>query len=89
MRVTRKGQVTIPKHIRDKLGVEPGSEVEFVDLGKDDGIRIVKSDERDERSKARERFMRWLEKLEGTGDSGMSAEDVMNETRDRDVRDDY
>ena len=89
MRVTRKGQVTIPKHIRDKLGVEPGSEVEFVDLGKDDGIRIVKSDERDERSKARERFMRWLEKLEGTGDSGMSAEDVMNATRDRDVRDDY
>ena len=89
MRVTRKGQVTIPKHIRDKLGVEPGSEVEFVDLGKDDGIRIVKSDERDERSKARERFMRWLEKLEGTGDSGMSAEDVMNATRDRDVHDDY
>lgn len=89
MRVTRKGQVTIPKHIRDKLGIAPGSEVEFVDLGEDEGIQIVKSNERDERSEARKRFMRWLEKLEGTGDSGMSAEDVMKATRDRDVRNDY
>ncbi|WP_182087114.1 AbrB/MazE/SpoVT family DNA-binding domain-containing protein [Aureimonas sp. ME7] len=30
MRVTEKGQVTIPKPIRDKLGIGPGSEVEFV-----------------------------------------------------------
>ena len=27
--VTSKGQVTIPKPIRDYLGIEPGSEVEF------------------------------------------------------------
>ncbi|GGD94405.1 hypothetical protein GCM10011390_11460 [Aureimonas endophytica] len=33
MRVTEKGQVTIPKAIRDKLGIGPGSEVEFVDRG--------------------------------------------------------
>ena len=30
MRVTEKGQVTIPKPIRDKLGIGPGSEVDFV-----------------------------------------------------------
>jgi len=30
MRVTTKGQVTIPKPIRDHLGIGPGSEVEFV-----------------------------------------------------------
>ncbi len=29
-RVTSKGQVTIPKEIRDELGLEPGSQVEFV-----------------------------------------------------------
>ena len=28
-RVTRKGQVTIPKRVRDYLGIEPGSMVEF------------------------------------------------------------
>ncbi|MEN3791130.1 AbrB/MazE/SpoVT family DNA-binding domain-containing protein [Fulvimarina sp. MAC3] len=35
MRVTEKGQVTIPKPIRDKLGIGPGSEVDFVQSGDD------------------------------------------------------
>ena len=30
MRVTEKGQVTIPKNVRSNLGIETGSEVEFV-----------------------------------------------------------
>ncbi|MDE1992037.1 MAG: AbrB/MazE/SpoVT family DNA-binding domain-containing protein [Rhizobiaceae bacterium] len=30
MRVTEKGQVTIPKNIRNSLNIETGSEVEFV-----------------------------------------------------------
>lgn len=29
MRITSKGQITIPKAIRDKLGLPPGTEVEF------------------------------------------------------------
>ena len=33
MRVTSKGQVTIPKHVRDKLGIGPGSEVGFREEG--------------------------------------------------------
>lgn len=28
--VTSKGQITIPKHIRETLGLRPGAEVEFV-----------------------------------------------------------
>lgn len=28
-RVTTKGQVTIPKHIREALGIEPGDEIRF------------------------------------------------------------
>lgn len=31
MRVTTKGQVTIPQEIRHKLGVGPGTEVEFIE----------------------------------------------------------
>jgi AbrB family looped-hinge helix DNA binding protein len=31
MRVTSKGQVTIPKAIRQKMGIAPNSEVEFVE----------------------------------------------------------
>lgn len=29
MRITSKGQVTIPQHIREKLGLHPETEVEF------------------------------------------------------------
>ena len=29
MRVTEKGQVTIPRRIRERLGVHPGTEVRF------------------------------------------------------------
>lgn len=29
MRVTSKGQVTIPQEVRRQLGIEPGTEVEF------------------------------------------------------------
>ena len=31
MQVTSKGQVTIPKHIRDTLGIGPHNQVEFIE----------------------------------------------------------
>lgn len=37
MRVTSKGQVTIPKGVREKLGIRPGDEVGF----REDGPSIV------------------------------------------------
>jgi antitoxin PrlF len=41
-RVTRKGQVTIPKRVREHLGIEPGSVVEF-ELADDGRIVLVKA----------------------------------------------
>lgn len=32
MRITSKGQVTIPKQIRDEFGLLPGTDVEFVSV---------------------------------------------------------
>lgn len=29
--VSEKGQVTIPKQLRDRLGIEPGQELDFTD----------------------------------------------------------
>jgi AbrB family looped-hinge helix DNA binding protein len=40
VRVTRKGQITIPREIRQRLGLEPGDEVEFVQ--DDHGVRVQK-----------------------------------------------
>ena len=40
MRITSKGQVTIPQYIREEAGLLPNTEVEFI-IGTD-GVRIVK-----------------------------------------------
>jgi len=39
-RVTKKGQATIPKDLREKYGLEPGDEVVWIDT--DDGIVVKK-----------------------------------------------
>jgi AbrB family looped-hinge helix DNA binding protein len=65
MRVTEKGQVTIPKEIRDRLGIGPGSEVEFVER---DAVVIL------ERRKAapdagEQSFDEWAASVAGTFDT--------------------
>ncbi|NLS02247.1 AbrB/MazE/SpoVT family DNA-binding domain-containing protein [Rhizobium sp. P32RR-XVIII] len=42
MRVTEKGQVTIPKNVRSNLGIEAGSEVEFVLREGEAVLRLIK-----------------------------------------------
>jgi antitoxin PrlF len=42
-RMTSKGQVTIPKEIRDKLGIGPGSDVGFREEG---GQMIIEPEKR-------------------------------------------
>ncbi|WP_420407178.1 AbrB/MazE/SpoVT family DNA-binding domain-containing protein [Hoeflea sp.] len=83
MRVSEKGQVTIPKHLRERAGIAPNSEV-TIDF---DGGRLViaAADRRAEKAN-RERldqFMLALRKLEGTGDQSINAERLMQMTRDR------
>ncbi len=41
MRITSKGQVTIPQEIRERAGMLPNTEVEFVVDG--DAVRIIKA----------------------------------------------
>ena len=44
--MSRKGQVTIPKAIRDRLGVKEGQKVFFVARGKDVILKVESSKER-------------------------------------------
>lgn len=39
-KVTSKGQITIPKDVRERLGLRPGDEIEFVE--EDGGFRVEK-----------------------------------------------
>lgn len=72
MRVTEKGQVTIPKDIRDRLNIGPGSEVDFV--ASDDGVRLVKTGTRDDFKD----FSEWAKSVEGTFDTmGMTTDEYM------------
>jgi AbrB family looped-hinge helix DNA binding protein len=64
MRVTEKGQVTIPKSVRDRLKIGPGSEVDFVIS--DEGVVLVKISGKSEF----ESFDEWAASIEGTWDLG-------------------
>ncbi len=41
MRITERGQITIPKLLRDKYGITPATELEF--LERDGGLLLVKA----------------------------------------------
>ena len=75
MRVTTKGQVTIPLKIRKKLNITPASEVQFT-VGDDDRVYIekIKSDK-----STASRFS----KLRGTASVKMSTEEIMALTRSK------
>ena len=75
MRITSKGQVTIPKAIREELGLLPHTEVDFVLDG--DSVRIVKSVD----PKGETRGERIVRLLRGAGTSGMTTDEIMELTR--------
>lgn len=73
MRVGEKGQVTIPKHLRDQLGLRAGSEVAF-EL-QDACIVIRKVDE------GRSQGRRLAARLRNRGDVAMTTEEILALTR--------
>jgi len=50
MRITSKGQVTIPIEIREKMGLLPDTEVEFKITGSTDSLRKAGSSSKRSRS---------------------------------------
>ncbi|MCD2179939.1 AbrB/MazE/SpoVT family DNA-binding domain-containing protein [Rhizobium sp. C1] len=84
MRVTSKGQVTIPRDLRQLAGIEPNSEVIFsIENGK--LVVAPKADPKAMPERQRlDRLMTTLDRLEGTGDQAINADGLMAMTRDRD-----
>ncbi len=77
MRITSKGQVTIPKEIREKLGLLPHTEVDFVLEG--NSVRLVKAAGRKGETRG-ERLVRLLREARGKG-IGMTTDEIMALTR--------
>ena len=73
MRLTSKGQVTIPQEIREALGLMPHSEVEFELDG--DAVRIRKA------RKSRSRGEAIVSRMRGSATSRLSTGQIMKLTR--------
>lgn len=76
LRITSKGQVTIPADIRERAGLLPQTEVEFEFDG--EMVRIVRATS----SKRDGRGARVVAHLRGRGDVAMSTDAIMALTRD-------
>jgi antitoxin PrlF len=73
MRVTTKGQVTIPRNVRERLGILPETEVDFQeDSGR---FYLVKISTYKPTSK--------FNKLRGIATATMSTDEIMKMTRER------
>jgi AbrB family looped-hinge helix DNA binding protein len=74
MKITIKGQVTIPQRVREKLGLHPHSEVDFVE--ENDRVYLVKKTDAEP---DRTRFRRYR----GAATVRMSTEAILKLTRRR------
>ena len=79
-RLTSKGQVTIPKRVRDYLGLKPGSTVEFAVTG--EGQVLLKAAEAKKTAETqKERLEKALAALPGIDKFPMTTDELMRLTR--------
>ncbi|MBW2177877.1 MAG: AbrB/MazE/SpoVT family DNA-binding domain-containing protein [Deltaproteobacteria bacterium] len=72
MRVTTKGQVTIPQHIREKFMIYPATEIDFIE--EKGRVFLVKR-------KGKKASTRKFAKLRGIATVNMTTDEIMSLTR--------
>ena len=75
MRVSEKGQVTIPKELRDALGIGAGSEVSFEIALNGEALVVRKA------TGTASRGRQLAERLRNRGDVALSTDEIMALTR--------
>jgi AbrB family looped-hinge helix DNA binding protein len=75
MHINEKGQVTIPKVIREKFGFLPNTEVDF----KEDGQKLVLV----KKENTTKRGTSVIKALRNKGDVNMTTEEIMQYTRNK------
>lgn len=76
MKITTKGQVTIPKHLREEYGLLPHTEVEFRPAK--DGVKIIQCRSQKGRGWA------LVEHMQGRSTKRMKTDELMKMTRGED-----
>lgn len=72
MRVTTKGQVTIPQNVRETLGIAPKTEVQFIE--ENGKFYIIKADALETKGK--------FKKLRGIATAQMTTDEILALTRE-------
>ncbi|NQX02967.1 AbrB/MazE/SpoVT family DNA-binding domain-containing protein [bacterium] len=76
MRVTVKGQITIPLALQERFNLRPGTEVEFIA-----GQQALEIKPRDPAQTSRKAFDLWLSKAAGSAQPGITTDELMAFTR--------
>ena len=69
-KVTSKGQIAIPKEIREKLGISPGEELEFVERC---GVFFIKKPVK------KSAFEKWMGRLKNL--KGSQSDEIIDDLR--------
>jgi AbrB family looped-hinge helix DNA binding protein len=72
-KVTSKGQITIPREIRERLGIHPGSVVDFEVAG--DAVLVRRRRDGGGRGEA------IVARMRGTATTGLTTDEIMRLTR--------
>ena len=82
MRISAKGQVTIPQDVRERAGLMPGTDVAFeIKAGV---VRLVKATRRSPKT----RGQKLVDRLRGGGDFKMTTDEILALMRGRPADDD-
>ena len=81
MKLTSKCQVTVPKEVRERLGLGPDSEVEWSVEGDHAELRLRSTADLDERRRAAQE---WVAKYRGIWKTDKSTDEIMREIRGSD-----
>lgn len=79
MKVTTRGQITVPQALRERFGLLPGTEVEFV---AEDHVLVVRP--RKANKRAATAFDTWLLKAAGSARTTLTTDEIMAITRGED-----
>ena len=72
MRITAKGQVTIPQEVRERAGLMPGTDVEFeIEAG---AVRLIKATHD---GPCKTRGQKLVDRLRGGGDFKMTTDEIL------------